>query len=185
MKNPVFTRIAIAGLLITAMVVSLSAHAKRAPSAVDYADVLDVQPIIETYQHRVPTESCWTEKVRNQRPLRRHQNDSLVGTVVGGVIGGAIGHAVGHKKRNKQVGTAVGALLGATIGHDATRSRSSSHIESYYTHERRCETVYDTEYRDETVGYWVTYDYQGRQHRTRMNRDPGDRIRVRVTIEPL
>ena len=185
MKPFVASRIALAGLLTTAMAVAVPVQAERGRSALDYAEVLDVQPIIKTYEHRIPSEVCWTEQVRHEKPLRRHRDDSLVGTVVGGVIGGAIGHAVGHKKRNKQVGTAVGALLGATIGHDATRTRSGGSFASYYTNERRCDTRYDTEYRDETVGYWVTYDYQGRQHRTRMDRDPGDKIRVRVTVEPL
>ena len=76
-------------------------------------------------------------------------------------------------------------MLGATIGHDVTRNRHRGHTQVYYTHEKQCETRYDIEYYTETVGYWVTYDYLGRRHKTRMNQDPGDRIRVRVRVEPV
>jgi len=173
------------GLLSTAIAFTLTANADLSSNSIDYADVIDVQPIVKTIEHRLPAEVCWTERVRHERHHPGRQQQSFTGTVVGGVIGGALGHAVGNKKRNKQVGAAVGALLGATLGRDATRSRGQGHIQSYYTHEKRCETRYDTEYHRETVGYWVTYDYLGHQHKTRMKRDPGDRIRVRVKVEPL
>jgi uncharacterized protein YcfJ len=185
MKNLLVNPAVGIALLTAAVAFTEPAYAERGRADLDYAQVVKVQPIVQTIGHRIPTETCWTERVRNERPVYRDRNDSLVGTVVGGVIGGAIGNAVGHHKPNKRVGAAVGALLGATIGHDATRSHGSRYTESYYTHERRCETQYDTEYSEETVGYWVTYNYLGHQHRTRMDQDPGDKIRVRVTVEPL
>lgn len=185
MTNAKVSEITRVSLLCTAIAFTLTANADHSADSVDYAEVIDVQPIVKTMEHRLPAEVCWTERVRHERHHPGQQQQSFTGTVVGGVIGGALGHAVGNKKRNKQVGAAVGALLGATLGRDATRNHDRGHTQSYYTHEKQCETRYDTEYYTETVGYWVTYDYLGRQHKTRMKRDPGDRIRVRVKVEPL
>ena len=183
--NSLVSRISNAVVLISAIALASPAMA-RGNSHVDYAKVIDVEPIIKTFEHRTPTETCWNERVAHQREHRGRGDDSIVGTVVGGVIGGAIGNAVGHKKRNKQVGAAVGAVLGAAIGHDVTRGRHRpSHVETYYTNERRCETSYDVTYTEEPVGYWVTYKYKKQKHRTRMENHPGDRIRVRVTVEPM
>ena len=33
-------------------------------------------------------------------------------------------------------------------------------------------------------GYDVTYDYRGHSYTTVMNRDPGNRVRLRVSVEP-
>jgi uncharacterized protein YcfJ len=46
---------------------------------------------------------------------------------------------------------------------------------------QRCRTVEAVEQR--TNGYDVTYDYRGHTYTTVMNRDPGNRIRVRVSVE--
>ncbi len=169
---------------VGAVCLSTATFADRRQAQIDYADVLDVQPIVKTFEDRTPIESCWTERVRNERH-HSARHGSATSTITGGIIGGAIGNAVGHSKRNKQVGAAVGALLGAAIGHDIGHKHRPARTEVYYTNERYCETHYEVSYRDETVGYWVTYEYQGRQHRTQMNRDPGERMRVRVTVEPF
>jgi uncharacterized protein YcfJ len=34
------------------------------------------------------------------------------------------------------------------------------------------------------AGYEVTYEYRGHQYSEIMNRDPGDRIRLHVSIQP-
>jgi uncharacterized protein YcfJ len=47
---------------------------------------------------------------------------------------------------------------------------------------QRCRTVDAVEQR--TNGYDVTYDYRGHSYTTVMSRDPGDRVRVRVSVEP-
>lgn len=148
-----------------------------------WADVVDVTPIEERFEQRIPRESCWTEQVRQERE-RYARDDSYLGPVLGGVIGGALGNAVGHQKRNKQVGAAVGAIVGATVGHEITRQRTPLSPEVYYTSERRCETTYDVRQDYRTVGYWVTYRYYGEEYRTRLSEHPGDRLRVRVAVEP-
>ena len=47
----------------------------------------------------------------------------------------------------------------------------------------RCRT--ETSYRDtdRVLGYEVTYRYGGREYTTRMDHDPGDRMRVRVNVD--
>ncbi|MBK8970858.1 MAG: glycine zipper 2TM domain-containing protein [Hahellaceae bacterium] len=151
----------------------------------DSADVTGVEPIYRNVERQIPVENCWTEQVRHES-ARPSEGGSYLGPVLGAVIGGGLGNAVGHHKRNKQVGTAVGAVLGATVGHEITRqSDSGGGVDVYYTSERRCDTRYETEVDSRTVGYWVSYRYRGQDYRTRMDHAPGDRIRVRVTVEPI
>jgi uncharacterized protein YcfJ len=47
---------------------------------------------------------------------------------------------------------------------------------------RQCRTV--ESYESRTVGYDVTYDYRGRNYTSMMARDPGQRVRLRVSVEP-
>jgi len=47
---------------------------------------------------------------------------------------------------------------------------------------RQCRTVESVESR--TTGYDVTYDYRGRNYTSLMARDPGQRVRLRVSVEP-
>ncbi len=151
----------------------------------DYAEVVQAEPIYRTVERRLPIENCWTEQVRHERQQPRDSGGSYLGPVLGAVIGGGIGNAVGHHKRNQQVGAAVGAVLGATVGHEITRDKTAGGgVDVYYTNERRCDTTYQVEAENRTVGYWVTYLYRGQEYRTRMDSHPGSRIRVRVTVEP-
>ena len=148
-----------------------------------WAKVTDVEPITRTVRHNIPREECWNEQVRYEEPTQG--NRSYTGTILGGIIGGAIGNAVGHKKKNKQVGTAVGAVLGATVGHDISNggySNSGSRVS--YRDERRCETHNEVTYEEEVIGYHVWYRYRGDEYKTRMNHRPGNKIKVRVQVEP-
>lgn len=164
---------------------SLSDRGETGAVAYDYAEVLHAEPIQHSFERRIPVENCWNEQVRNER-ARPEASSSYLGPVLGAVIGGGLGNAVGHHKRNQQVGAAVGAVLGATVGHEITRDKSAggSGVDVYYTNERRCDTTYEVEADHRTVGYWVTYQYRGQEYRTRMDSHPGQRIRVRVTVEP-
>ena len=47
---------------------------------------------------------------------------------------------------------------------------------------RQCRNVDAFESR--TTGYDVTYEYHGQNHTAFMSRDPGNRIRLRVSVEP-
>ncbi len=181
--------------VLVASVITLSPAAfakdkydKHSPALTDWATVTNVEPVTRTIEQRKPYEDCWYEEVRYEAPSSSNVQ-SPTGTILGGIIGGAIGNAVGHKKKNKQVGTAVGAILGASLGYDISRqvagNDSRSEHRDSYRKEQRCETRYETSYREEVIGYDVWYRYHGERFHTRMNQDPGKKIRVRVTVEPM
>lgn len=149
----------------------------------DRARVVSAQPVYETVSYEVPVQECRSEQVA-YRHAPEHRA-SATGPILGAIIGGALGNAVGHKKRNKQVGTVVGAVLGGSIGADIARqNRSYRGAPVQYRTEQVCETV--SEYRSEQqlTGYDVRYRYAGQTYQTRMPRDPGDSIRVRVHVSP-
>ena len=150
----------------------------------DRAKVVDVEPVLETISYNVPVEQCRQERVRYSKP--RQQRASATGPLLGAIIGGAIGNAVGHEKRNKQVGTVVGALLGGSIGADISR-RNHSHYGGTvrYGTEQVCNVMHEVHEEERLAGYSVTYVYAGETYTTRMRRDPGDSIRVRVSVRPV
>lgn len=148
----------------------------------DYARVISSRPVYRTVEDRVPQERCWNETVREES---RSEGPSPAGAIVGGVVGGALGHAVGHGSSNKKIGTAVGVVLGATVGNQVARDRAQGGDEVTYRDRERCQTSHAVERRQEIVGYDVDYQYLGRTFSTRMDHNPGNRIRVAVRVEPL
>lgn len=173
---------ALAGVLFSALgAVCLMAPAAHAAGVYDEAKVVNVEPLYERVSYSVPTEVCREEQVSYQAQRRR---GGATAPILGAVIGGAIGNAVGHHKRNRQVGTAVGALLGGSIGADIARNRRSSEGERRYRSEQVCHTEREIREEERAAGYRVTYAYAGQTHTTRMNRDPGPTLRVRVNVTP-
>lgn len=176
-------------LLIPAIIIALSVSPNLSAKGshhgkAKWAKVISVEPITRTIEHSVPREECWTEQVRYEEPIKEER--SYTGTILGTIIGGAIGNAVGHKKKNKQIGTAVGAVLGASVGHDiSNRGHSGSRSRVTYRNERKCEVHNQITYEEEVVGYHVWYRYHGDEYKTRMNHRPGDKIKVRVNVEPF
>lgn len=146
----------------------------------EYATVVAADPIVKTVRVTTPRKECWEEDVVYRR--ERHHDDG-VGTVVGGIIGGAIGNAVGHKKRNKQVGAVVGAVLGATVGH-AVSSQNRTSTEHRGT-EEVCEVYHDFHEEERIVGYDVRYRYNDVTYATRTTREPGETLKIRVSISPV
>lgn len=161
----------------------------------DYARVVSSEPIYRTVENRVPVENCWTEQVREEVPVYQKASytkpKSATGVILGSVIGGAIGNAVGAGDENKKVGTVVGAILGASIGRDVSRKnrRGStdqySHTEVNYRDVQRCEVTERVEMERVPIGYNVTYRYQGQHYTTRMDRNPGNKLKVAVHIQPI
>lgn len=165
--------------LAGAMLLVQTAQAETAVSY-DYATVLSATPISQIFTYQQPRQECWVETV--SRP--GHREHSATGTILGGVIGAAIGNQLGHKKRNKQVGAVAGALLGASIGNDISR-RNAPYHGGYSDQVEQCRTLQETVEEERVVGYDVTYRYQGRNYHTRTNTDPGDSIRLKLTMTPV
>ena len=156
----------------------------------DYAEVIFAKPIYETVEVIVPQEECWTEQTYGHRhyPRRRHaHNDSFTAPLAGALLGGVIGNQFGGGD-GKTALTVGGALLGASIGDDiADANRDRRHAGLYRSPQsfRRCEMVDHRETREEVIGYRVKYRYNGETYHTRMLRDPGDTLRVRVSVRPI
>lgn len=145
----------------------------------DYAKVVSAQPIYRQVSVQVPRQECWVEQVAYER--NDSSSKSPTSMLLGAVIGGAIGHAVGRNDRRS--GTAIGAVLGGSIGNDIGNKNRRSQVE--YHDEERCETRQQTHYEDRLSGYDVTYRYKGEDYTTRMDQNPGKRIRVAVSVRPV
>ena len=171
LSNSAITAIAASLLLIPSTVMAGTEY--------DWAQVISVSPVYQTVSVVEPYEECHDEQVAYRRG-----GGSATGPILGAILGGALGNAVGHKKRNKQVGVVVGALLGGSIGSDIARANRAHDRVSYRT-ETRCRVVDETRREERLTGYDVTYEYGGTTYRTRMQRDPGDRVRVRVRVTPV
>lgn len=161
------------------LALGISAPASAA-SSYEYADVIEAQPIYQTIEISEPREECWNEEVQRRHSRTESRTPALLGTI----IGGAIGNSVGHGKSNRRIGTVVGAVLGHSIGRDivANNSRDSG---VHYETVRHCETVYEYREEERLVGYNVRYLYNDEEYSTRMDKDPGDQLRVRVNVQPI
>ena len=167
---------AIIGILASLLLVPTTVMAE---TEYDWAQVTSVSPVYQTVTVVDPYEECRDEQVAYQR-----KGGSATGPILGAILGGALGNAVGHKKSNKRVGVLVGALLGGSIGADISRQNRANRGVSYGT-ETRCRVVDQTRREERLSGYDVTYEYGGATYQTRMRRDPGDRVRVRVRVTPV
>ncbi len=160
----------------------LAANMGLAQTDYDYAPVVDVRPIVRIVEISTPSEQCWEEEYLVDRGPRRNQSNTPA--ILGTIIGGAIGNAVGHNKSNQRVGAVVGAVLGHSVARDIMRNNSGPAVRRVETVER-CETVYRVQEEERIVGYNVTYNYNGQDYTVRTDRDPGSRIRLRVSVEPV
>lgn len=151
----------------------------------DYARVVEVRPIMETYSQPVSSEQCWSEPVTYREPDRYVGGSrNRAPAILGGIIGGAIGNQFGGG-RGRDAATVAGAALGYAAVRDSQR-HSGGYVSGreYTRYEDRCRVVTDYRREDRVVGYDVAYNYNGRTHWTRTDYHPGDRIRVEVDVRP-
>jgi uncharacterized protein YcfJ len=106
--------------------------------------------------------------------------------IIGALVGGALGNAVGRKKSNKRVGAVVGSVLGYSIAKDIGRHKRqhSRRDQVTYRQEEVCDSYYDEREEQQLLGYDVSYIYAGQTYNTRLDRDPGASLRVRVAVNP-
>jgi len=154
-----------------------------AATTYDTAQVVSTTPIYHTVEITTPRRECREEEVTRQE-RRRDRSDSATPEILGAVIGGALGNAVGHSTTNSKVGTVVGAVLGGTIAHDIDNANHEHDTVTTQTVER-CRNVASTHQEDKLVGYDVRYRYNGNEQTVRMDHDPGDTVKIRVTAEPV
>ncbi len=150
-----------------------------------YGKVVRVTPIYREVRVVDPVRECWREPVREVREIRYERGNTAGNTLAGAIIGGVIGHQIG-KGRGRKLATAVGTIVGAQLGHDAAGARSAHATRSVHTRlDEVCETTERVRYEQEIEGYRVTYRYQGEKYTVRMPYDPGKRIRLRISVEPV
>jgi uncharacterized protein YcfJ len=140
----------------------------------DFGRVVRVQPRVE--QIRTPRRECRTDYV--QAPVQQQRSQG--GTVIGGITGALLGSQVGGGN-GKVAAAAAGAIAGAMVGDHVDNDGRNYGPSTQEQAVQRCRTVEAVEQR--TSGYDVTYDYRGHSYTTVMSRDPGDRVRVRVSVE--
>lgn len=142
----------------------------------DYAKVVSVTPIVKIVRVSTPEKECWTERVVHYN----RADDNVGGMILGGIIGGALGNRIG-KGNGRKAAIAAGTLIGASIGR--SHNRSAGH--SYSTNEQRCKVVNVYHEEERIDGYRVNYKYKGHVYNTRTRREPGNRIKVKVSVTPV
>ncbi|MEM8982902.1 MAG: glycine zipper 2TM domain-containing protein [Pseudomonadota bacterium] len=146
----------------------------------DYARVISATPIVRQVSVETPVRECYTEHVERRRyGPRRAVADNPGGALVGAVIGGVIGHQFGSGRGN-DAATVAGTLIGAAVGANG-RQRGHT-IETVPV--ERCDIRYESRIEERIEGYDVRYVYNGQTLATRTDFDPGNQIRVRVTVQP-
>lgn len=143
---------------------------------VAWADVLRVDPVYSYEQTGAPRQQC------DDVPVERQVDNGnrAAGTVLGAIVGGVLGSTIG-KGDGRRAATVVGAVAGGAIGNNAARGDGSSYADT----ERRCHLVNDAQPARRVVAYDVQYRYRGDVFMSRLDFDPGDRLRVKVSIEPV
>lgn len=158
--------------------VSMPALAGSDSTTYAWADVIEAEPVTRIIRRPVETEVCWQEEVYRETPERRSKTPQIVGAILGGIIGNQFGGGSGQ-----DVMTLAGATLGHSIAKDSQRRAHPQKL--YVSIEDRCGV--NTEWREsrQVLGWDVTYKYQGDTYLTRMDKEPGDQIKIAVNIQPV
>ncbi|AGG88356.1 MULTISPECIES: glycine zipper 2TM domain-containing protein [Rhodanobacter] len=165
-------------LVLAVMATSVHAQDGRYANADDnthygWADVLRADPVQGVTRTEVPRQECYEQPV-----VRREGGNSTAGTVLGAVIGGVLGNTVG-KGDGRKAATVAGAVAGGAIGN-----RASSRGSEYESTQTQCREVSSISEQRRIIGYDVEYRYRGEIYTSRLNYDPGERLRVRVRVDP-
>ena len=121
-------------------------------------------------------------------PRTGSETGSAVATVIGGIAGAVLGSKIGEGS-GRYVGTAVGSMVGGIAGRSIYESTQRQRPPARQGTVRVCDPLpvgaggyYEGNER--LSGYEVTYEYAGRTYRTRTDHHPGNRLRVRVDVQP-
>jgi uncharacterized protein YcfJ len=173
----------IAALLLTCCVLAraqdVRAPVSAPPESIHYgwADVLRVDPVYDDAgppPSGPPREECYEEQVQVAPDNRAGS------TVLGAIVGGVIGHSFG-KGSGRVATTAAGVAAGAAIGNNVAAAEDDPRG---YRTERHCRIVDSPGGKRHILAYDIEYRYRGELYTSRMNFDPGDRLRVRVSVTP-
>ena len=134
------------------------------------APVISAKALVKTV--KTPRQECHDEQVTHTKPVK--DENRLAGTGIGAVVGGLLGSRIGGGNTRIATGLA-GAAAGGYAGNKIQQKMQQGN--TYTTTEQRCVTAYDSH--EETTGYEVVYELDGKRHHVRMDHDPGREIPVR------
>lgn len=174
------------GILITGMLFLGQALAQDHAVVADathygWADVLRVDPVYDTHVQAPSYEECYEEQVIEPASAEADNGKRAGATVLGAIIGGIIGNRFG-KGDGRKAATAAGAVAGGVVGNNLGSGQPGNAPK--YTTRRRCPGDDAANSPRRVVAYDVEYRYRGEIYTSRMSGDPGDRMRVRVSVTP-
>lgn len=149
----------------------------------DYAQVLRADPIYERVVYTEPQDQCDDDSEYERIGPQRASGGSAGGTILGAVVGGVLGNQIG-KGDGRTAATVGGAVIGGVIGN---RAGSGGGNDGYRGDVVRpgCRTVAVEREEHNLIGYDVEYRYKGDVYMSRLERDPGTQLRVRVAVSPV
>lgn len=134
-----------------------------------YAQVLRADEIVDVVRTRTPEERCDGVEYRQS-------GRTTTGTVIGAIVGAAIGNQVGDGD-GRRAATVAGAVAGGAVGHNLAARQAEAEA-------RGCRIVEVEREERQVVGYDVEYMYKGEKYMSRLPYDPGNRLRIRVSVTP-
>jgi len=172
-----------------------------------YAAVIGTDAVHETSTVSTPREVCNDVVVQERLPERDgNVGGTVAGAVIGGLVGNQVGGGNGRKAATA-AGAVAGGFIGNRVDrrhvggqvvnrterecHTVTDTSESSRVVGYDVTIRNPDGTTDTMRmgskpgsrvalgtQDKTVGYDVTYRYEGQERTIRMDQKPGDRLPV-------
>ena len=147
-----------------------------------WADVLRVDPIYGDDASNPPPQPCYEEQVPATAPTDAGaQNKRGVFSAIGAFVGGILGNQFG-KGRGRAAATVAGAVVGGVAGSNIAAADEGDDVRPQYKTVRHCPPAASSQRK--VVAYDVEYRYRGDVYSSRMPFDPGDRVRVRVSVTP-
>lgn len=131
-----------------------------------------VARVIETrrIQAAAGRHECWNPRAGVFEEVREENRTRVgKGAAIGAVAGGVLGHQV-----DQGGGTAAGAILGGILGHQLEKRQDRKGATQDDLDFSRCRTLAS----GEAPVYEVRYEHAGREYVTRLDHDPGRRLRL-------
>lgn len=165
--------------LLALAALALTAADARAFEAL--ANVVSVTPNREIVNQ--PYQTCSTDYQQSTTPVPPPptQDHSVAGAIVGGVVGGLIGSQFGAGNGRVAM-AAVGAGVGAIAGDRAGSQNPAP--PTYATTITPVQQCRQTDHFDVRTTYTVVYEFDGQRFSTKLPYDPGNQLRVNVSVTP-
>ena len=147
-----------------------------------WADVLRVDPIYGKDASDSGSQPCYEEQVPVTAPAdETAQTRRGIFTTIGAFVGGILGNQVG-KGSGRAAATVAGAVAGGVAGNNIAGAGEAGDPHVQYSTVRHCPPSGSAQRKP--VAYEVEYRYRGDVYTSRLGYDPGDRLRVRVSVTP-